>query len=235
MIARLILPLFLTLLFTTILSGEEPGTNKERPSFGRRQLDQLLDDRPDMKGILPEDHPVFQWVAKGFNGDRFGMRIYWVADSPGGDAPSDSSIPYEDTPPFVRVSAGTELTPIDKWTVLVFELNNIQGSDQFSKLFEQAIRGTINGKKYATGCVQTEFKTSVMTQEFLLKNPLPQSNHGRDHRYKEIITRPSITFEEYQKTCRENDSPLGNFDHFLKYYRQEIVPYIDRNDSTKSK
>ena len=30
--------------------------------YGQRQVDQILDDRPDMKNVLGADHPIVMWV-----------------------------------------------------------------------------------------------------------------------------------------------------------------------------
>lgn len=44
-------------------------------TFGQRQLEQMLDDRPDMRDAIPVSHPVRRWVADAFDGKQFGQRV----------------------------------------------------------------------------------------------------------------------------------------------------------------
>jgi hypothetical protein len=51
-------------------------------SFGERQFEQMLQDRPDRRDVIPSSHSVLQWLVDGFNGDRIGQRVCWNASSP---------------------------------------------------------------------------------------------------------------------------------------------------------
>lgn len=31
-------------------------------SFGQGRIDQMLDDRPEMKGVFDEEHPLVEWM-----------------------------------------------------------------------------------------------------------------------------------------------------------------------------
>ncbi len=49
------------------LAGHVSGQDTQEKSFGERQLAQLLDDRPEMKSILPSDDTICRWVIRKFN------------------------------------------------------------------------------------------------------------------------------------------------------------------------
>src|SRR5690242_1923528 len=106
-------------------AAKVPGTTKTI-SFGRRQIDQLLADRPDMVGVLADDDPIVVWIADSMNGGRIGRRVYWNADSPRTGGAAEHALPYGVNPPFICITGGAEVSPIDKWASLVYELFNLE-------------------------------------------------------------------------------------------------------------
>lgn len=42
------------------------GSLSQDSEFGRRQVEQMLADRPDMKDVIGPDHAIYQWVVDGF-------------------------------------------------------------------------------------------------------------------------------------------------------------------------
>jgi len=214
----------LAVMLTGCAAGHEPRQETDVRTFGQRQLEQLLDDRPDMKGILPPGHPVLQWVEKGFNGDRFGQRVYWIADSPRGGSVSEFWSPDAGNPPFIRLSAGTELTPVDRWAALVFEMHNLEGGhERFVDLTDRAAKGLLGGEQYAKDCVEVEFDALKETAAFLRANPLPESAHGRDTLYKQHLQDPG-TFEKYWKEGHVKNERAGNYEHYLNHYQRVLAP-----------
>lgn len=205
-------------------------------TFGERQLAQLLDDRPDMRGVIDASHPVYSWVIEAFNGDHFGQRVYWNGNSPQSGRPAEHASPYHGYPPYVSITGGSDATPVDKWTMVVFELHNLGNADGFEKLMHEALDGSIDGEGYANGCVKLEFEALERTREFFVENPLPKSPHGRDTYYN-WITDDLGTFDEYQERF---DRPgmtryNSNFEYFRAYYDSTLVPYRQMNKQSSSK
>ncbi|WP_425398106.1 hypothetical protein [Aeoliella sp.] len=222
---------FVGILAATVTSSAaDEESADEKTAFGRRQVEQMLDDRPDMRGVIPESHPLFTWVVTGFNGDRFGRRVYWLADSPRGGYPSMHIPPYEELPPFIQLSAGAELTPVDRWASVIFELHNLQGLDQSGKLVEQAMSGELTGEQYAMECVRLEYEAGLRSKEQLLKEPIPEPQHKRNPIYHRILSLKP-TFEEHQADLKAKGHPLDNFDYFLDHYRRVLVPAMQANQS----
>jgi hypothetical protein len=94
----------------------------EEKSFGERQLEQLMSDRPDMQGVVPTDHAVYRWVVRSFEKERTGGRIYWVAAQPSSGEKAEHAPSYFGYPAYICITAGLDASPLDKWTMLVFEM-----------------------------------------------------------------------------------------------------------------
>ncbi len=203
-------------------------------SFGERQLEQLLEDRPDMRDLIDESHPVFQWLVDSFNGKRIGQRIYWNASSPQSGRAAEHAPAYANYPPYISISGGTETTPTDKWAALVYEMHNLENGTQFEAISRLAIESKLDADEFAEKCVELEFVALTKTQEFFRANPLTRSDHGRDVWYN-WATSNIGSFEEYKKsfaTPRANTFN-SNFEYFKNYYETTIVPYVDAMQRTK--
>lgn len=206
-------------------SCDETDSKQTKPSFGSRQLDQILDDRPDMQGVVEKDSVIHQWVVAGFNGDRFGQRVYWLGDSPPGGNPSTFTAPYGRVPPFIQISAGTELTPVDRWASLIFELHNLERTEDFDRVVRDAIAGKIDGPQYATECVRIEYEASLETKQFLTKHPIPEVGHSRNLIYRSLLE-VALNFDEYKVQCQEKGMPLGNYEYFLGHHKNVLESVV---------
>jgi hypothetical protein len=197
-------------------------------SFGERQLDQMLQDRPDMRDVIPNSHSVFQWLVDGFNGDRIGQRVYWNASSPQSGRPAEHGPAYGTYPPYIAISGGTETTPIDKWAAVVYEMHNLENGDKFGAISRLAIAGRLDADAFAEKCVELEFVALTKTQEFFRENPLPNSKHEKDVWYN-WVTSNMGTFEDYRNSFDVPGTNVfnSNFAYFKEYYDTTIVPYAD--------
>lgn len=188
----------------------------------------MLADRPDMSGVLDEDDLVFQWVVEGFNGDRFGQRVYWNADFPQVGSDAFHFPPYYGYPAFISLSNRTHMTPVDRWVGVVYELHNLDNTQAFEKLYNRAIAEEIDGDTYAVECLRLEFAATKRTKEFFSKHSLPASKHGNDAWYN-WLSGDIGTFDEYVAAFQEKRF-LPSFDP-LKYWRDSydtrIAPYIE--------
>jgi hypothetical protein len=208
---------------------EAPATDpKKRPdvSFGQRQIDQMLVDRPDMAGVLDEDDPVLVWIISGMNGERIGQRVYWNDDLPASGAPSEFLPPYEYYPPHICLWAGVETSPIDKWACLVFELFNLENTREFTDLQTKAMEGTLNGEAYARECANLEYNALIKARKFFDEHPLRKAKPEVDTHYGRFWDTPD-TFEKYLAEYYDPDGTFHNpGEYFKEYYIKEIAPYV---------
>lgn len=204
----------------------------EEKSFGERQLEQLLSDRPEMQNTLPQDHAVYHWVVSSFEKERIGSRIYWFADPPSTGEQAEHGPPYEGYPGFIRISAGSESSPLDKWTMLVFEMFNIENTENFALLLNLAREGKIDGDTYARQCVELEFKAAQKTRRFLLESPLPRPDKERDVFYHWLLS-DDTDLANHERLWESNEAYLidSNYRHFRAYFDRWIAPYVTSNDS----
>lgn len=208
-------------------SNQQPSIQPTAPvTFGQRQLDQLLDDRPEMRGILDgEQHrEIIQWIVDGFNGQRTGFRIYWNADSPVGAFGASHNSPYEGYPASISITGGTEETPVEKWSGLIFEMNNLEHTREFLDVHEKALLGKIDEDTYVKSCVRLEFEALKKTAGFFEENPLPTSSHGNDDWYNWV--RGDLgTFEEYFDAHDSGGSEYVTY--YRNSYQTRIKPYLE--------
>jgi len=199
-----------------------------RKDFGERQLDQMLDDRPDMRDEVARSHTVVAWLIDGFNGDRLGQRVYWNANSPRSGRPAEHGPSYGSYPPYIAISGGTETTAVDKWAAVIYEMHNLENSEDFKRISEAAIKGTFDADAFADECVKMEFAALLKTRDFLAANPLPKSKHGKDVLYN-WVTSDLGSYDDYKKRF---DVPgtngfNSNFKYFKEYYETIIAPYAE--------
>jgi hypothetical protein len=206
-------------------SGQETASPT---TFGQRQVDQMLDDRPDMKGAIPASHPAVKWLIDGFDGKRCGQRICWNWNAPLSGRHAEHARPYRNHPAYISLAAGPEITPIDKWASVIFEMHNVENRI-FDELVRQARDGTLGADEFAEKCVEQEFLVGQKTQTFLRENPLTETPQRRDKWHLWIMSDKG-TFEEFKAA---NDGPgarimNSNFEYFKELYEKSIVPYREK-------
>jgi len=185
----------------------------------------MLADRPDMAGILKDDDPIVLWAIDSMNGNRLGQRIYWDGRSPFGDHTAEHSSPFMSYPPQIRLTDGVS-SGIDKWTMLVFELFNLDNTPSFQTLWEEACAGAIHGDVYATECARLEYIALEKTKEFFEKRPFPGATSGENPEYDSLENVPS-TFEEYMASYMDENGALHHPGGYYKeYYDKNVAPYV---------
>jgi hypothetical protein len=193
--------------------------NTKVVTFGHRQIDQMLADRPDMVGILNDDHPILLWIIDGMNGEQIGQRIYWNSDSPQNTL-AQHFPGYDGYPPHIRLTGGTEATGIDKWAGLVYELFNLENTKAFHELFVRASEGELDRDAYAKECANLEYLALKKTEKFFQERPLPNAQPGHNARYDEM-RQPPPTFEDFFARFTISRESAES------YYDNMIVPYIE--------
>jgi hypothetical protein len=210
-----------------------PGAVQSQDSeFGRRQVEQMLADRPDMKEVIGPEHPIYRWVVEGFQGKLIGQRVYWNANSPRAGRAAEHAVPYGTYPPYISISGGTETTAVDKWGAVVFELSNLQNHEGFTQLTVEGVAGQLSADEYATKCVMLEYAAQLRTHKVFAANPLPESSHGRDRWYNAWVKAELPTDEEFKAKYAQPGSTHSNYDYFKNAYLTQIAPYAKSSQRT---
>src|SRR5689334_22473581 len=153
-------------------------------SFGQRQIEQMLADRPDMVGVLADDDPIVVWIANSMNGERIARRVYWNADSPRTGGAAEHAMPYGVNPPFICVAGGAEVSPIDKWAVVVYELFNLENYKSNEELWEKATSAKVDKETYANECAKLEYEACKKARKFFEEHPIPGASPQNNYRYQ---------------------------------------------------
>jgi hypothetical protein len=182
----------LALAAKTSLSHEMPQT------VGDRQISQLLDDRPAMKGILDSEHFVYKWVVQQFSAGDSKKRVYWEDREPVGGREAENQPTLDYAPPFIRITRSDKISGRDKWLMLVFELHNLKNAKAFEELEKRAVSGEIDRDKFSNECLELEFKAMVQTQIFFKRNPVPGVSAKADPYFVAYLN-GSSSFDDYKK------------------------------------
>src|SRR5689334_16766286 len=94
--------------------------------FGRRQVDQVICDRPGMGPIINREPKLRAALESSFAGRQLGQRVYWDCREPVSGAASEQVPAYKNYPPFVQVSNRSNVSEVDKCVALFRELQNAQ-------------------------------------------------------------------------------------------------------------
>ena len=182
-------------------------------TFGHRQLDQMLEDRPGMKNAVPLSHPIRKALIEAFNGKLIGRRVYWL-DAAGEGALSGAFHlqPIGFYPPCITVTKGPQETPIDKWASALFEMYNLEGD--FNGLDDDARSGEITKDQYVDLCVDLETQALNKTRLFFTKHSLP-----------------ATVLDKWYAFCLSSDKlklyDAGNEEYFAECYDSHIAPCLD--------
>ena len=187
-------------------------------TFGDRQLEQMLDDRPELRGVLTREDPVWKWLVDCFDGELIDCRVYWNLDRPINGNIAEHTPKFHQYPACIYITDSTDVSPVDKWACVVFEMFNLTNTKKFDVLKTEAINGAISRKEFADRCVQLEFLALKKTHDFLALNPIVVSPSEKDLWYS-WVTSDLGTFEQYKNvTAGEGESKYGNFEYFGTYF-----------------
>ncbi|TVQ00607.1 MAG: hypothetical protein EA381_07305 [Planctomycetaceae bacterium] len=157
-------------------------SQERRPSFGERQLEQLIDDRPSMRNVIPVGHPIRLWVVEKFERGALGDRVYWDHHEPIHGAEH-----VDATPSVLRITRDQDVTGRDKWAMLVFELINFEASAHRRDLERKAIRNEIGRTEFAMDHMRLEVDALRQSQVFFRDHPIPGSMPAIDSFYFSLL------------------------------------------------
>ena len=156
-------------------------------SFGDRQLAQLLDDRPSMKGILTADDTICRWVIRRFNTGHFGQRVHWDHGEPVSGREAESQASWRIAPALIRITESEKVSGRDKWCLLVFEFENLQNAPLFENLVKLACAKQIPRHEFALECVQLELNAEQRAKRYFNRYPIIGATIENAPRYSALI------------------------------------------------
>ena len=192
--------------FTTVADGQDK-------SNGEIQLERLLADRPDMRGIFPKDDVVLRWVNRSFEFGRSGEPVVW------GDGEPVNGM-AEHTPTrkaLVRVTNRDDISGRDKWYLLVFELFNLVPAGNVLDLEVRAESGELSRVEFANLILQHEYRQMKASNRFFKRYPILGATPEN-----------APLYNEYMGAMRENGAKVavpqpdpqfpGHYEHYGKWY-----------------
>jgi hypothetical protein len=220
------------LLIASFCTTDSSAIREADLSFGRRQVEQIICDRPDMGEII-ERRPVFrQTLELRFAGYSTGSRIYWDCREPTSDRPGEHLISHADFPVMVRVSTKTE-SAVDKCAILLFELNNLQLDKEFQLLVTSPAAMKKSRDEFITSCVRHEFLASQKTQLYFDTHPLVEENI-ESHPYYNSLVALSGDFSDYIRWLDQLDGetydPRIYFGRVYNYLSQSVTQRVDASE-----
>ncbi len=194
--------------------------NAQDANDGRSQLSQMLDDRPEMQGIFPNDDVVVSWVIRHFNVGRSGNGVTWGDDEPvNGLAEHIPSMSGE--PAAVHVTNRKDVSGRDKWYMLVFELFNELHPDDVSALEKLAATQTVDRVQFANLIINYEYERIVVTNRFFKLYPIlgaTQKNAPLYFQYMGMMQETLVTEAIPAKTPQPASDFVGHHEHYGQWY-----------------
>ena len=191
-----ILLLTIAAFVVSVTSTTVQDSTPKKLSYGIRQIDQILDDRPEMQNAIDPSHPLMKWIAERFEAGDRGQRIVWDHREPLSGQPAEHVGAYDSYFPQIRVTASDDYTGRDKWVFVIFELMNIEGDSKQDLLLDDLVHGRLNSEQYGLRCTEVEHQAMVKTIHLLLDLNICSCLKPEDQGVLEIlVTRQN--FEEY--------------------------------------
>ena len=151
----------------------------EAVEHGEQQLTLMLNDRPALAEHLSPGDDLWIWAVRKFGGESTGVLVNWNASDPG-PFEADSGFLRNRGRAQIRVQDPRADSSSDKndsferlWRSVVFELHNVDASETFRRINQQALDGQISREEYILAMCSTENRSKQRTRSFYVKFFLP--------------------------------------------------------------
>ena len=183
--------------------------------FGERQISQILEDRPEMRGVVTRNSPIWKFVEERFETGDCGARIYWVSNEPVSGQDAEYALRYGNTPTHVFLTSKNTVSGVDKWASLVFELHNTENVDAVSELSTDVKKGRVGKSQFVERGIKLEFEALKKTQAFFKQNPIFNTTPEESPWYHAMAAR-SDDFDYYLRLLRASNRASDKA--YLDYY-----------------
>lgn len=171
-------------VFSTATAQEDPNSR-----FGDRQVEQLIDDRPELESILKENQVLRNWIRDRFSAGTLTQRVFWDASEPFLGADSECMIPTEFQRAHIRVTSRANLAADDKCICLMFEFMNLENETGFNRLYQLAYQRQIDREQFANRALQLEMEAAIRLAAELQKEPYSKI-FSKSKMYQGFISMP---------------------------------------------
>lgn len=211
-------------------------------AHGRRQVEQMLRDRPNMaayptksgfKLVKPTD-PFYEWAVRKFAGEDTGSPVFWDSEEPA-VASAEHSPPTTEIPAKIRISRrlrgdrlggwkGREKGFEVLWAHAIYELNNVAGFEVFLDLHKRAIEGRIEGEAYVMGSAKNEYLAKLKSMTFYKETWLPWSNQMELQHSKQRFRAGWIVEDSFEKwSAGFTDKDRYPWVPYSKYFDEAVA------------
>jgi len=165
---------------------------------GRRQVAQMLRDRPGMAQYGSEADFLRDWAARKFAGEDLGSQIDWD-NSPPLHSDAEHLAPAENEHAAILVEANYQAGPNrgqprafeELWACAIYELHNVVYASQYVRLNKEAAAGHVSKKAFVAGILKYELRAAQETRAFYVQVYLPWAEK------KKSPTDPSLWFGDW--------------------------------------
>jgi len=208
--------------YSTAPRGELPT---EALAHGRKQVAQMLSDRPAMAAQGQSAAFLSEWAVRKFAGEDTGKPIDWDP-SPPRHSDAENVAPAGDRNARIRVARvylwgpkqGEERPFEELWSNVVFELHNVVLTPHFQRLRRLAENGRISKEEFVEGIWTYEHRAAQQTRAFYVEEYLPWAAG------KKLPSDPELWFAAYWEEADRT------FDQFTDRTQYPWRPYARQYD-----
>ncbi|MCE5267190.1 MAG: tetratricopeptide repeat protein [Planctomycetaceae bacterium] len=151
---------------------------------GRKQVEQMLKDRPAMACYGAQAEFLYQWAARKFAGEDLNQEILWDSSEPRGEGGAEHESPTSEAGGRIRVSGaessrGKDHSFEEMWSRAVFELYNITGVDTFKRLTDLVTAGKLSKEEFLSNVIECESRAAEKSRAFYIHRFLPWAQQHR--------------------------------------------------------
>ncbi len=161
-------------------SDPGPAAATLRPEdleHGRKQVRQMLSERPEMARHVTEDDPLFDWTVRQFAGENLGQVIWWSPVSPKSPAAAEHQVPTEFQRAEIRIRMkhaegarqGEKLSFDELWHCAAFELQNVLNASHFHRTVADAYAGKLSREQFVFRMAELEYEAGLRTRAFYVE------------------------------------------------------------------
>lgn len=166
----------------------------------KRELEKMLQDRPNMKLIVQKNDLIWQWVQYKMAGEDIQSPIYWQANS-SKNFPIPTGVnavhAYPTSKSDGRVWVNNNTDPETMWAGLIYELHNIKNGKAFQAIEQDAKKWLCSKETYIMRYARLEYKAAQETKAFYQEIWLPYCQS------KNIKPNPQLWFYYLPNTFEE--------------------------------
>jgi hypothetical protein len=213
-----------TCIAIVVLAGYAVETQRDSTRYGVRQIEQMCDDRPDMKDVLSRDHKIVRWCVTQFENGDHGRRIIWDYAEPALNTPAEHWPRVEGYTAAIRISKKHPSTGLDKWAMLVFEFHNIQMEDARLPIRQSLCQGEIGVNEFAAAYARSEFDAMQKTKNFLGQNGINSLVTPADEYSAAILGTPGdfeLWLKKFDEGAEGDYDPRRTFAEYGRTLRQQ--------------